>query len=57
MPGRQDPTIPWGGYGHDLVQGTQPRLVAVQPGLFAGTLVQVSGSGLAPGMRVEVPAS
>ena len=46
-----------GGYGLDLVQGTQPRLVAVQPGLFAGTLVQVSGSGLAPGMRVEVPAS
>jgi multidrug efflux pump subunit AcrA (membrane-fusion protein) len=39
------------------VDGATVRLVPVQTGLFSQTLVQVSGSGLAAGMRVEVPSS
>ena len=46
-----------GGYAVDVVQGTVVHLVAVQTGLFAQTLVQVSGAGLAAGMRVQVPSS
>jgi peptidoglycan hydrolase-like protein with peptidoglycan-binding domain len=49
-----------GGYAVEEVEanGTH-RLVAVKPGLFddATGLVQVSGSGLAAGQRVVVPAS
>lgn len=49
-----------GGYAVEEVEadGTH-QLVAVTPGLFddAQGLVQVSGSGLAPGERVVVPAS
>jgi hypothetical protein len=46
-----------GGYAVDVVQGTAVRLVAVQTGLFAQTLVQVSGAGLTAGLRVQVPSS
>jgi hypothetical protein len=46
-----------GGYAVDGVRGSAVRLVAVQTGLFAQTLVQVSGAGLAAGLNVEVPAS
>src|SRR5579863_7423359 len=46
-----------GGYAVDVVQGSLVRLVAVQTGLFSQTLVQVTGAGLSPGMRVEVPSS
>jgi hypothetical protein len=46
-----------GGYAVDVVQGGTAHLVAVQTGLFAQTLVQVSGSGLAAGERVQVPSS
>jgi Putative peptidoglycan binding domain len=46
-----------GGYAVDVVQGSTVRLVAVQTGLFSQTLVQVSGAGLAAGMRVQVPSS
>jgi len=46
-----------GGYAVDVVQGGTAHLVAVQTGLFSQTLVQVSGAGLAAGMRVEVPSS
>ena len=46
-----------GGYAVDVVQGGTAHLVAVQTGLFSQTLVQVSGSGLAAGLRVQVPAS
>jgi hypothetical protein len=46
-----------GGYGVETVNGTQRRLLAVAPGLFSNTLVQVSGAGLAAGMRVEVPTA
>jgi hypothetical protein len=45
-----------GGYAVEVVHGAGSRLVAVRTGLFAQTLVQVSGPGLAAGQRVEVPA-
>jgi peptidoglycan hydrolase-like protein with peptidoglycan-binding domain len=46
-----------GGYAVDVVQGSAVHLVAVQTGLFSQTLVQVSGAGLAAGLRVQVPSS
>jgi hypothetical protein len=46
-----------GGYGVDVVIGSNSRLVAVTTGLYANNLVQVSGSGLSAGMRVQVPSS
>ena len=46
-----------GGYAVDVVQGGAARLVVVQTGLFSQTLVQVSGTGLTAGMRVQVPSS
>ncbi len=45
-----------GGYAVQVVQGRSVHLVAVRTGLFGSTLVQVSGAGLQPGTRVEVPA-
>ena len=45
-----------GGYAVEVDRGRSRRLVAVRTGLFGRTLVQVSGSGLHPGTRVEVPA-
>ncbi|MDP8975874.1 MAG: efflux RND transporter periplasmic adaptor subunit [Actinomycetota bacterium] len=45
-----------GGYGVEVVEGGSRRLVPVQTGLFARGMVQVSGSGLAEGMRVVVPS-
>jgi hypothetical protein len=46
-----------GGYAVDVVQGGTVHLVAVQTGLFAQTLVQVTGPGLTTGLRVQVPSS
>jgi hypothetical protein len=46
-----------GGYAVDVVEGAAAHLVAVQTGLFAQTLVQVSGPGLTAGLRVQVPSS
>jgi peptidoglycan hydrolase-like protein with peptidoglycan-binding domain len=49
---------PGGGYAVSVADGTATRLVDITPGLFdevAGR-VEVSGPGLAPGMRVEVPS-
>jgi hypothetical protein len=46
-----------GGYAVEVVDGSRRTLVAVRTGLFADTLVQVSGAGLSEGMRVEVPSS
>ena len=46
-----------GGYAVDVVQDGTAHLLAVQTGLFAETLVQVSGPGLTAGMRVQVPSS
>jgi len=45
-----------GGYAVEVVHGPGGHLVAVRTGLFAQTLVQVSGLGLTAGQRVEVPA-
>ena len=48
-----------GGYGVDVVTGTTSHLVGVTTGLYSSTnnLVQVGGSGLSVGMRVQVPSS
>jgi hypothetical protein len=46
-----------GGYGVDVMTGTTSRLVGVTTGLYSDNLVQVSGSGISVGTRVEVPSS
>lgn len=46
-----------GGYGVWLADHGTRRLIGVHTGLFSNTLVEVAGTGLAPGMTVEVPAS
>jgi peptidoglycan hydrolase-like protein with peptidoglycan-binding domain len=46
-----------GGYGVQVVTGKTSHLVGVTTGLYSDTLVQVSGSGLTAGTRVEVPSS
>ena len=46
-----------GGYGVDVVTAHGSRLVGVTTGLYSSTLVQVSGPGIAAGMRVQVSAS
>jgi peptidoglycan hydrolase-like protein with peptidoglycan-binding domain len=45
-----------GGYGVSIVDGTGTRFVAVQTGLFADGKVEISGTGLAAGMKVGMPA-
>jgi hypothetical protein len=46
-----------GGFGLDVVTGSTIRLVGVTTGLYSSTLVQISGSGITAGTRVEVPSS
>ncbi|MDQ4132539.1 MAG: efflux RND transporter periplasmic adaptor subunit [Actinomycetota bacterium] len=46
-----------GGYGVRVVDGTHTRIVAVETGLFASGMVEVTGEGLSEGMLVEVPAT
>jgi hypothetical protein len=46
-----------GGYGVDVVAGNSSHLVGVTTGLPTDTLVQISGSGITAGTRVEVPSS
>ncbi|WP_433042754.1 peptidoglycan-binding protein [Dactylosporangium sp. CS-033363] len=46
-----------GGYGVYRRNGTERTLLAVTPGLFSDTLVEVRGDGLREGDDVEVPAS
>jgi multidrug efflux pump subunit AcrA (membrane-fusion protein) len=46
-----------GGFGVDVVAGGTSHLVGVTTGLYSNTLVQISGSGITAGTRVEVPAS
>jgi hypothetical protein len=46
-----------GGYGVDVVTASTSRLVGVTTGLYANNMVQVSGSGISAGMRVQVPSS
>jgi hypothetical protein len=46
-----------GGFGVDVVTAGTSRLVGVTTGLYGNTLVQISGSGITAGTRVEVPSS
>ncbi len=46
-----------GGYAVQVVTGAASHLVAVTTGLYADTMVQVSGPGINVGTRVEVPSS
>jgi hypothetical protein len=46
-----------GGYGVDVVTSHGVTLVGVSTGLYANTLVQVTGAGIRAGTRVEVPSS
>ncbi|MFG1608851.1 efflux RND transporter periplasmic adaptor subunit [Actinoplanes sp. NPDC049265] len=45
-----------GGYGVEVVDGATTRIVAVRTGLFADGKVEISGSGIAEGTVVGVPA-
>jgi hypothetical protein len=45
-----------GGYGVEVVDGGQSRIVAVRTGLFARGRVEVEGDGLTEGTTVGVPA-
>ncbi|WP_162907733.1 peptidoglycan-binding domain-containing protein [Allorhizocola rhizosphaerae] len=44
-----------GGYGLEVVSGSDSRIVTVQTGLVAGGRVEVPGEGLAEGMLVGLP--
>ena len=46
-----------GGFGVEVVTGTTSHLVGVTTGLYSNNLVQVSGSGISVGTRVQVPSS
>ncbi|MFG1997658.1 peptidoglycan-binding protein [Spirillospora sp. NPDC048911] len=46
---------PGGGYGVQVVQGSTTRTVKVETGVFSEGRVEISGSGLAEGMKVGVP--
>lgn len=46
-----------GGYGVEVVTGRTGHLAGVTTGLYSGTLVQVTGSGITAGTVVEVPSS
>ena len=46
-----------GGFGVDVVTGGTSHLVGVTTGLYSNSQVQVSGSGISAGIRVEVPSS
>jgi hypothetical protein len=47
--------LPKGGFGLQVVNGVRTRIVAVKTGMFAAGQVEVSGDGIAEGMRVGVP--
>lgn len=44
-----------GGFGVEIVDGNTTRIVAVKTGMFAAGRVEVSGEGIAEGVRVGVP--
>jgi peptidoglycan hydrolase-like protein with peptidoglycan-binding domain len=44
-----------GGYGVQIVDGSTTKIVAVETGLFADGKVEISGDGLAAGMKVGMP--
>jgi membrane fusion protein, multidrug efflux system len=45
-----------GGYGVQVVDGDQTRILAVETGLFASGRVEVTGDGLTEGMTVGTPS-
>ena len=45
-----------GGYAVQVLTGGSAHLTGVHTGLFSSSLVQVAGSGLRAGLRVEVPS-
>lgn len=47
--------LPQGGYGVEVVEGAKTRIVPVKTGMFAAGEVEVSGTGIAEGLRVGVP--
>jgi hypothetical protein len=44
-----------GGFGVQVVDGATARIVPVKTGMFAAGQVEISGNGIAEGMRVGVP--
>ncbi|MEV0589085.1 peptidoglycan-binding protein [Nonomuraea sp. NPDC050310] len=48
--------LPGEGYGVQVVQGTSTSYARVETGMFAEGRVEISGTGLAEGMTVGVPA-
>jgi peptidoglycan hydrolase-like protein with peptidoglycan-binding domain len=46
-----------GGYGVEVVEGAATRTVEAKVGAFGGGRVEISGEGLAEGMKVGVPES
>lgn len=44
-----------GGYGVQVVDGSSAKTVPVETGLFANGMVEISGDGIAEGMKVGVP--
>jgi peptidoglycan hydrolase-like protein with peptidoglycan-binding domain len=47
--------LPQGGFGVEIVDGSETRIVAVKTGMFAAGEVEVTGKGIAEGVRVGVP--
>jgi Putative peptidoglycan binding domain len=47
--------LPQGGFGLEIVETDASRIVPVKTGVFAGGRVEVTGEGIAEGMRVGVP--
>ncbi len=47
--------LPNGGFGVEVVDGARTRIVPVQTGMFAAGQVEVSGNGIAAGVRVGIP--
>jgi peptidoglycan hydrolase-like protein with peptidoglycan-binding domain len=47
--------LPQGGFGVQVVHGGRTRIVAVKTGMFAAGQVEVTGNGIAEGVRVGVP--
>jgi peptidoglycan hydrolase-like protein with peptidoglycan-binding domain len=47
--------LPKGGFGVEVVDGARTRIVPVRTGMFAAGQVEVSGKGIAAGVRVGVP--
>lgn len=46
-----------GGFGVEVVKGTEKHIVPVKTGTYGGGRVEISGSGIGEGTKVEVPSS